>query len=356
MGSLLRPQALREAHRAWLQGGIPRSALRDAQDRAIREVVRLQEELGFFVVTDGELRRDSYWAHFVSAVDGLTVRPARFRFHDAEGGEREFLAPHVSGPVARTASVSGHELDFLSSVTRRNPKVTLPSPTTLHFWRGREGIDPGAYKSEEQFYDDLARVYRQEIEDLAARGARYVQLDDVPLAMLCDPRVRRRLTTQGEDPQRLLDRYFSLIRASLPDSLSEVTFAMHLCRGNYRGAWLAEGSYDPIAERLFSELDVDVFLLEYDSPRAGDFTPLRHVPEDRGVVLGLVSTKTPVLEDADELCRLIEEAGQYVSQDRLALSPQCGFASTAGGNPLSQDDQRRKLARVVEVAARVWGE
>jgi 5-methyltetrahydropteroyltriglutamate--homocysteine methyltransferase len=284
----------------------------------------------------------------------MTVERARFAFRDEAGEEQAFLAPHVGGRLRRSSSIAGDELDFRSRVTGRTAKIKLPSPPTMHFWRGAAGVDASVYPDPEEFFSDLAAVYREEIADLAARGARYVQLDEVPLAMLCDPDVRDRLAAGGEDPGRLIDRYLRLIGEALAGAPAGVTFAMHLCRGNYKGRWLSEGGYEPIAERLFSEVPVDAFLLEFDSSRAGGFAPLRFVPAGKRAMLGLVSTKTARLESADELARLVDEAARHAPLDRLGLCPQCGFASTVGGNPVTVDDERRKLGLVVEVARRIW--
>jgi 5-methyltetrahydropteroyltriglutamate--homocysteine methyltransferase len=354
VGSLLRPTKLKEAHRAWSENRLSDDELRSIQDRAIRDAVALQEEAGLEAITDGEFRRASYWSRFVDGIAGMGVEKARFRFRDEAGHEQDFLAPHTSGRIARRGPIAGDELDFLSRATERTAKVTLPSPPTMHFWRGAEGVDARAYPDRDAFFADLGRVYREEIADLAARGARYIQLDEVPLAMLCDPEVRERLAAQGEDPERLVDLYLRSFRDALADAPESVTFAMHLCRGNYKGHWLADGGYEPIAERLFSEAPVHAFLLEFDTSRAGGFAPLRFVPNDKRAMLGLVSTKTPALESADELARLVERAAGHAPLDRLGICPQCGFASTVGGNPLTIDDERRKLALVVEVARRVW--
>ena len=356
VGSLLRPAELKEAHRAWSENRLSDDELYAIQDHAIRAAVALQEEAGLESITDGEFRRASYWSRFVDRVEGMTVEPARFSFRDESGTEQAFLAPHASGKLARRGPISGAELDFVARATQRTAKITLPSPPTMHFWRGAAGIDARAYPDPAAFFADLVAVYRQEIADLAARGARYVQLDEVPLAMLCAPEVRERLRAEGEDPDRLVDLYLRLFREVLAGAPPDVTFAMHLCRGNYKGRWLAEGGYEPIAERLFAEVPVEVFLLEFDTARAGGFAPLRFVPAGKRAMLGLVSTKTPVLENADELARLVDRAAEHAPLDRLGVCPQCGFASTVGGNPLSEDDERRKLALVVEVARRVWGE
>ena len=354
VGSLLRPAELRRAHRALSEGSLTEEGLRALQDRSIRDAVALQEESGLKSITDGEFRRASYWSHFVDCVEGMSVAPARFTFQDSSDQQTEFLAPHTNEHLKRETSISGDELDFLLSATRETAKITLPSPPTMHFWRGAAGVDSRAYPDPERFFEDLAAVYRQEIEDLAGRGARYIQIDEVPLAMLCDPDVRLRLEGAGESPDDLVDRYLALIEASLPDGVPQVTVAMHLCRGNYKGRWLSKGGYDPVAERLFSIEKINVFLLEYDTPRAGDFAPLRHMPPGKRAMLGLVSTKTPELENIDDLVRTVENASRHLDIDQLGICPQCGFASTVGGNPITVDDEKRKLALVCKVAEQVW--
>ena len=354
VGSLLRPDALRQAFRAHASGNLDDAVFVAAQDAAIREIVALQESVGLEVITDGEFRRGSYWGRFVERVEGLGVREALFSFHDDGGNARAFTAPHVTGPLRRSAPIALDELAFLRTATRRTPKITLPSPPTMHFWRLGQAIDRGVYASRADCFRDLARVYREELAALAGAGATYVQLDDVPLAMLCDDGVREQVRASGEDPERLLDVYIELFNDALGERPPGLTVAVHLCRGNFKGAHLSAGGYGPVAERVFGGLQADAFLLEYDTARAGDFAPLAEVPPGVRVVLGLISTKTPALEDPDALAARIDAASRHLRLDQLAISPQCGFASTVGGNPLTEDEQRAKLALVVEVAARVW--
>ena len=354
IGSLLRPEALRRAFRRFGAGEIDGDQFRAVQDDCIREIVRLQEEIGLQSVTDGEFRRTSYWSHLVAAVDGLGVGTARFRFHDDSGDENEFLCPQVEGKVRRPHSFSTDEVSFLLATTRATAKLTMPSPPSMHFWCGSGFVERGVYPDDEAYFADLAKIYRDEIAAVAAVGVRYIQIDEVPLAMLCDPDLRARLTAQGEDPDRRVDQYIGLMNDCFGDR-GEVTVGLHLCRGNFKGRWLTEGGYDYVAERLFNELDVDVFFMEYDTPRAGGFEPLRHLPSDKSAVLGLVSSKVPALEDMDELCRRIDEAARHVDLERLAISPQCGFASAVTGNPVTHDDQLAKLRLVVETAAKMWG-
>ena len=355
IGSLLRPPALLAARRAFDEGRLSPEALRDEEDRWIREAVALQERLGLHAVTDGEYRRLIYFGHFPAAVSGFTEMDAELAFRDEQGRPLRYRTPVVTGRLRRQRGIATDELAFVRGLTGRTVKVTLPSPCSQHFFRWRGGVSERAYPDLAEFFADVARVYREELSDLAAHGATYVQLDDVSLPLLCDARHREWVRARGHDPDTLIDAYVDVVNASVSGRPPGLVVGMHFCRGNNQGKWLGEGGYEAVAERVFGRLDLDVLFLEYDSPRAGDFTPLAHVPDDRHVVLGLVSTKSPTLEPMDALRRRIDEAGRHVSLDRLALSPQCGFASTAPGNPLTLDDQERKLALVVDVAARVWG-
>jgi len=347
VGSLLRPAALRHA---WREAD--GEALREAQDDEIREVVAMQEGVGLEIVGDGEFRRLSYWHRFVEQVEGLEVGDARFSFTDESGDRLAFTAPHVTGPVRRSAPISTHEVEFVRGVTDRDIKITLPSPSTMQFWFGPLS---GVYESSSAFFADLAQVYREEIAELAAGGANLVQLDEVALAVLCDSAAREVVAAEGEDPEQLVDDYVAAIGAAVRETPDSVTTAMHVCRGNYKGHWMASGGYEPVAEKVFGHSGVDMLFLEFDTERSGGFEPLRHVPSTTTVVLGLVSSKTAVLESREDLLRRIEEASKVVPVERLALSPQCGFASTIGGNALGEDDEKRKLGRIVEVCDEVWG-
>jgi len=354
VGSLLRTRSLKDAFRAHQHGDLDDAGLRAAQDDAIRGIVKLQEDVGLHSITDGEFRRAWYYGHFIDAVEGLRPEAASFDFRDATGDRMKFTGTQNEGRLRRTRSISGQEYDFLRSVTSETPKITMPSPSTMHFWRGPQSIDESTYATLDAFFDDLAEIYRAEITELADRGARYIQMDEVAFAMMCDPDVRAAVTERGEDTDDLMQTYIDATNAALRDRPGEMTAAFHVCRGNYKGHWLATGGYEPVAEAVFGGLDVDAFFLEFDSERAGGFEPLRFVPDDVHVVLGLVSSKSPELEDVDDLLRRVEEASTFVPVDRLGISPQCGFASTAGGNPVTEDDERRKLALVVEAADRVW--
>jgi methionine synthase II (cobalamin-independent) len=354
VGSLLRPQVLKDAFRNYHGGRIGTDAFREIQDRAIREAVALQEEVGLQAITDGEFRRGSWFLGFVEAVEGLTTKPAPFDFHG--GGQAKFQTAYADGKLKRVRGITTGEFSFLKASTRRTPKVTMPSPSLVHFLRGDETVSRDAYRDIDEFWTDLVAVYQGELAELGRLGCTYVQFDEVPCAMLCDPVLRASVRTAGHSPDELLDAYISAANRAIAGRPAGMAIAMHLCRGNYKGQWMAQGGYEPVAEKLFNEVRVDAFFLEYDSERAGGFEPLRFVPANKKVVLGLVSSKTPLLEPLDALCLRIDEAIRHVPLDRLCISPQCGFASSVGGNPLTIEDQRRKLARVVEVAERVWGE
>jgi len=342
IGSLLRPKKLREAFRA--KSGI---ALKEIQDEAIRDVVKLQQDCGLQVITDGEFRRVSYWEKFVRLTRGLEVRDAAFTFHDAEGHESKFTAPYVSGKVSRSQPITLDELGF------GNTKITMPAPSTMHFYRFTDW--GSAYDKAESFFKDLGKVYQAEIADLAKAGCKYVQIDEVAVAILCDPAAREKVKAQGEDPDRLVDLYVDAINEAVKGRPAGMSVGVHVCRGNYKGMYLSEGGYDSVAEKFFSRTNVDHFLLEFDSPRAGGFEPLRFVPKGKGVVLGLVSSKAPELEKMDLLKKRTEEAARYVDMARLAISPQCGFASTMGGNPVTEADERAKLTLCVDAARTIWG-
>ena len=339
IGSLLRPRMLREAFRTGKE-------LKQVQDEAIRDVVRLQRDCGLEVITDGEFRRISYWEKFVRLTRGLEVRDAAFTFHDAAGHESKFTAPYVSGKVSRGEPIAVDELGF------GNNKITLPAPSTMHFYRFTDWGD--AYDSAEAFFRDLGKVYQAEIAALASAGCSYVQLDEVAVAILCDPAARAKVRAKGEDPDRLVDLYIAAINEAVKGRSKGMTIGVHVCRGNYKGMYLSEGGYDSVAERFFGATNVDHFLLEFDTPRAGGFEPLRFVPGNKSVVLGLVSSKTPQLESIDLLKRRVDEASVYLGGDRLAISPQCGFASTIGGNPVSESDERAKLRLCVDAAHAIW--
>jgi 5-methyltetrahydropteroyltriglutamate--homocysteine methyltransferase len=352
VGSLLRPQALKDASRGHHAGTLTDDAFRAVQDRCIREAVAMQEQVGLQSITDGEFRRGSWFLGFVEAIEGLTTRDAPFDFHG--GGQSKFQTAYAESKLKRTRGITTDEFSFLKATTTRTPKVTIPAPSLVHFLRGDITVSRQAYPDLDEFWADLATIYREELAELGRLGCTYVQLDEVPCAMLCDPRLSASARAGGEDPDALLDTYISAANQAIAGRPAGMTIAMHLCRGNYKGQWMAAGDYEPVAERLFNGAAVDAFFLEYDTERAGGFEPLRFMAADKTVVLGLVSSKTPELEEVDTLRRRIDAASRYVPPERLGISPQCGFASSVGGNPLTIDEQRRKLERVVEVADKVW--
>src|SRR5213075_1960807 len=354
IGSLLRPKKLREAFRKRSLGEIPEGELHTVQDECIREVIGVQESCGLPVVTDGEFRRVSYWEKFVRLTAGLEVRNAVFRFHAAQGHESDFTAPYVRAKISRSAPITVDEFRFVKQHAARTPKITIPAPSTMHFYRFNDWGDHGVYRDASAFFADLGKVYQQEITELAAAGCRYVQIDEVAVAILCDPAAREKVKAAGDDADRLVDLYIGAINEAVKGKPKDMTIGVHVCRGNYKGMYLSEGGYDSVAEKFFGRTNVDHFLLEFDTPRAGGFTPLRHVPNTKGVVLGLVSSKTPQLEKVDELRRRVDEAAKYADASRLAISPQCGFASTMGGNPVTEADERAKLKLCVEAAKTIW--
>ena len=357
VGSFLRPERLLEAARAARAGRLSAERFRALQDECIREVVAFQEGLGFLTVTDGEFRRRGWSAGFIDAVAGFGLRDAALGFRDEQGERGVLPSPYARARLRRARGIAVDELRFLHGVvTTGVPKVTIPAPDVMHFFLGPRSVDPDVYPDIEEYYADLVAIYRAELEDLAALGGTALQLDDTALPCNCDETVRAEVRARGEAPDALTRRYVGLINDVLAACPAGMARSIHMCRGNLKGAWMAEGGYEPIAEAVFDGLDVDAFLLEFDSPRAGDFRVLRFVPAPKRVVLGLVSTKTPALETPDELRRRIDEAARHVPLERLGLSPQCGFSSApGGGQPITPDDQRRKLELVLTVARDVWG-
>lgn len=358
VGSFLRPAALIEARTAFKEGRIDAAALREAEDAAIRDVVAMQEAHGLQGITDGEFRRTYFHTDFLLQIDGIEeAGGTQVKFHQHGGKELEYAPPvmKVSGPVRHGRDIQRRDYEFLASCTTATPKVTIPSPTMLHFRGGREAIDEQTYPDLDQFYEDIAAAYRAEIASLAAAGCRYLQLDDTNLAYLCDETQRENARRRGMDPDALPKLYAKIINDSIRDAPEDMVTAVHLCRGNFRSSWAAEGGYEPVAEVLFNELAVDAYFLEYDDPRSGDFAPLRHVPKGKTVVLGLVTTKLGELESADDVKRRIDAAAEYLPLEQAALSPQCGFSSTVHGNDIAMEQQSAKIRLVVDVAEQVWG-
>jgi len=358
VGSLLRPPALKVWRLDTESGRASAAALARAEDAAIREAVKLQEDLGFEGITDGELRRKSWHMDFLLKLGGLRSegRALPVTFH-GQGGDLVFTRPdlRIGERVTRPTPIFVEAFTFLRSVVRRTPKLTMPSPCMLYSQVGRANIDAELYPELDAFVEDTAAAYRAEIADLYAAGCRYLQLDDVSLAYLCDDELRTQGRARGEDPDAQLELSVKLIQATLRGRPKDLTVCTHLCRGNFRSGWRAQGGYAKIAEVIFNRLPYDGFFLEFDDARAGDFSPLRHAPKHVRVVLGLVTTKVGALETKDDLKRRIDEASRYVALDQLCVSPQCGFSSTVEGNDLAAEQQRAKLALCVELAREVWG-
>jgi 5-methyltetrahydropteroyltriglutamate--homocysteine methyltransferase len=360
VGSLLRPPALLEARERRATGEIGPDELRAVEDEAVREIVRMQREVGLQSATDGEFRRTAWHMDFIYRLGGIrpTEEKIQVHFRNAEGElDFESAALAIDGPVRLQETIFGDDFSFLAGAVEPGvtAKLTIPSPSMVHYRGGRAAIDKAVYPDEEQFWADLSAAYAEEVRRVAELGCRYLQLDDTSLAYLNDPEQRRLLSERGDDAEHQHLRYIRQINAAIADRPAGLAVTTHMCRGNFRSSWAAEGGYDFVAEALFSELAVDGFFLEYDDERSGGFAPLRFVPPGKMVVLGLVTTKRGTLESKDTLKRRIEEASRYIPIEQLCLSPQCGFSSTVEGNVLSYDEEVAKLRLIVETAEEVWG-
>ena len=359
VGSFLRPAYLLEAREKKAKGEMSADALREVEDKAIAEVVKFQQSVGLKSITDGEFRRTYFHIDFLEQLGGVQTE-IPLSVQQADGSVK--LAP----PIIRVVDKVKHQKDiqladyqYLQSQVAKGltPKACIPSPTMLHFRGGRAGISREAYPElEPAFYDDVAKAYGDELRSLSAAGCNYVQMDDTNLAYLCDEKMREAARQRGDDPNELPHRYATFVNKVVAQKPKGMTLAMHLCRGNFKSTYAAEGNYEPVAEALLSEMDIDAYFLEYDDDRSGDFRPLRFLPKGKVVVLGLVTTKFGELETKDTLKRRIEEAARYAPLDQLALSPQCGFSSTVHGNNIAVEDQRNKLRLVIETAQDVWSD
>jgi 5-methyltetrahydropteroyltriglutamate--homocysteine methyltransferase len=353
---LLRPAALKDARAKRERGEIDAAALKAIEDREIEEAIRKQEEIGLKAVTDGEFRR-AFWNYdFLGQLPGVEayLGERKIKF---EGVNPKPMMLRVVGKLGRfeTHPMLEH-FNFAREHTRVMPKMTIPSPSSLHFRYGRDAVPESIYPDMKDFYRDLGQTYRKAVRAFADAGCRYLQLDEVNFTYLCDSKLRAQVANRGDDPEQLPSIYASMINAAISDIPPDMTITMHLCRGNFRSTFVASGGYEPVAEILFNAINVHGYFMEYDSARAGGFEPLRFVPKGKTIVLGLVTSKSGRLESKDELKRRIDEAAKFVDIDQLCLSPQCGFASTEEGNILSEDEQWAKLARILEVAHEVWGE
>jgi len=353
VGSLLRPQELHAARAKHKKGEISAEELRKIQDKAIREVVNLQESIGLQAVTDGEFRRDWWHIDFIHNFDGVDLTVNKFAtFHGTDEQPPLFK---LTGKVRRTRPSMLSHFEFLKSIVKKGtPKFTMPSPAMLHARSDREAL-ARVYPDLDEFWADITKAYREEIRDLYQAGCRYLQIDDTTIAMMGDPKVQEQFRKLGDDPKKDTGIYADAVNAAIRDVPDDMTVAIHTCRGNFKSTWLASGSYDYVAETAFSRIDVDGFFLEYDTDRAGGFEPLRYIPKGKKVVLGLVSSKVPELESKDLLKRRIEAAAKFVPMENLCLSPQCGFSSTHHGNNLTVEQEKAKLKLCIDTAKEVWG-
>ena len=355
VGSLLRPQALRDARAKRAHGEISAEELKSLEDRSIRDVIAKQESIGLRGVTDGEFRREFWHLDFLGGLDGVESFAADhgIRF---QGGETKPIGLRVTGKIGFSKHPMLEHFRFVKDNTKATPKMTIPSPSVLHFRGGRKAVPESIYPAMDEFFRDLGLAYRKAVRAFADIGCRYLQLDETNLAYLCDPEQRRMLSERGDDPEKLPRIYADMINTAISDRPSDMTITMHLCRGNFKSLWIAQGGYEPVAEILFNEIKVNGYFMEYDTERAGGFEPLRFVPKSKTVVLGLVTSKSGALESKDNLKRRLSDAARYLDLDQLCLSPQCGFASTEEGNVLTENEQWAKLSLIVETANEVWGE
>ena len=366
VGSLLRPEKLKQARDRFLGPQTPTSnigphhdaRLTEVEDECVREVIAMQERIGLRAVTDGEFRRRSWWLELILGWEGFAADrtgSAKLKWRNESGVTQGFSDLNLTGRIRWGPSSVVRAFSFLKHHTKALPKVTMPAPNCVHYYMGGK-IPKSIYQDADAFWDDLIAAYRQELKELIEAGARYIQLDDTSIAFICDPVHRDYVRSWGAEPASLLNLYAEKINAVLKDVPEGVSVTLHQCRGNREGNWAAQGGYDPVAEVLFNQIEVDGYFLEYDTSRAGGFEPLRHLPHgEKRVVLGLVSSKKPELESADVLRKRIDEAARFAPLEQLALSPQCGFASSIKGNPLGQAEQEAKLRRIAEVADQVWG-
>lgn len=355
VGSLLRPPELLDARVRYRRGELSASNLRRIEDAAISEAVKKVESIGMQAITDGEFRREFFHLDFLEKLQGVSVTGNIAASSDAQ--EKVGFTPptlSVTGKLRHTQDIQVDDFEFLQAQVANTPKVSIPSPTMVHFRGGRAGINMDAYPDLDEFFEDLAQCYREEIDALYKVGARYIQMDDTNLAYLCDVKMRAAAAERGDDPDELPRTYAALINAVIDNRPDDLVIAVHLCRGNFRSQWFAEGGYEPVAEVLFNDLNVDAYFLEYDDERSGDFAPLRFVPDNKIVVLGIISSKFPELESVADLAKRIDEAANFMPIENMCVSPQCGFSSTSHGNEITEDDQWAKLQLVVDTAREVW--
>lgn len=355
VGSLLRPPHLKEARDRRQRGEVTAEQLRSVEDQCIQDVIAKQESIGLRGVTDGEFRREFWHIDFLAGLDGVESYRGGSGIQ-FKGAETKPIGLRVTGKIGFKNHPMVEHFRFLKDHTNRVPKMTIPSPSVLHFRGGRKAVPENIYPTMEEFFRDLGIAYRKAVRAFADSGCRYLQIDETNLAYLCDPDQRQMLKERGDDPEKLPNIYASLINTAISDRPSNMVITMHLCRGNFRSLWIAQGGYEPIAEILFNQVNVNGYFMEYDTERAGGFEPLRFVPKGKTVVLGLVTSKTGKLETKDDLKRRLDQASRYLDLEQLCLSPQCGFASTEEGNVLAEDEQWAKLSLIVETADEIWGD
>jgi 5-methyltetrahydropteroyltriglutamate--homocysteine methyltransferase len=361
VGSLKRPPELIAARRQWETGALAHEALREVQDRAIHDAIKNQEKLGLPIVTDGEFRRGGWSRGVLNAVEGFEFRASKLTFRNDNGFSTASPAPVATKKLRRAKPIVTEDFNFIKSVATRPVKVTMPTPSHMHFGHFKDAVDPGVYPRFEAYWDDMVAVFQQEIKELYAAGCRYLQLDEVPLALLCNNNIRALAKSEGDDPDELVDLYIDVLNRAVAGRPADLTIGMHLCRGNMESLWMGDGGYAPIAEALFTRADVDAFLLEYDSRRAGDFVPLRHLPAGKRAYLGIISTKNPVLGSPDDLMHRLEEAARYAPMEHLGICPQCGFSSAAMSkfavlpSKVTTDIQTLKIKLLVDIGCRAWG-
>jgi len=354
VGSLLRPKEVKEARAKREKGEIGADELKSVEDEAIKRLIKKQEEIGLESITDGECRRAWWHYDFLGALDGVKMVPVEHGIQFA-GVQTKAEAPRVIGKIGFSDHPFVEHFKFLRAHTAKTPKMTIPGPSMLHYRGGRKMINMGVYAQMDEFYADLGVAYAKAVKAFHAAGCRYLQLDDISFAYLCDPKQRKMLNERGDDPEKQPGIYAGMVRAALKDKPRDLTITMHLCRGNFRSTFVASGGYEPIADTLFNSMPVDGYFMEWDTDRAGGFEPLRFLPKGKTVVLGLVTSKTGALEKRDDLLRRIEEASKFTELEQLCLSPQCGFASTEEGNVLAEEEQWNKLKLIVQLSKEVWG-
>ena len=354
VGSLLRPQFLKDARAKRDRGEITGEQLREIEDRAIQELIAKEESVGLHGITDGEFRRAFWHLDFLEGLSGVESYAAEQRLQ-FKGGQAKVKGIKVTAKIKAGLHPMIEHFKFLKAHTHKTAKVTIPSPSVLHYRGGRKAVSESAYPTMEEFYQDLGQAYKKVVSDFDAAGCKYLQLDEVNFTYLCDEEQRQMLRSRGDKPEELPEIYAGIINTAISGKSKGMQMTMHLCRGNFRSMWIATGGYEPVADVLFNKVNIDAYFMEWDTDRAGRFEPLRLVPKNKIVVLGIVSSKTGTLEDKDSLKRRIEEASKFIDLDQLCLSPQCGFASTEEGNVLTEEEQWAKLRRIVEVAGEVWG-